>query len=363
MINKYKTLLACLLLGLAALPAFPKETLRVVSWSGTYVKSQILGFIRPFEEATGVNVEVIQYSGGIREIRSQVRSYNVKWDVVDLELFDAIRACREGLLVELDPASLPPAPDGTPASEDFLSESLRACGVGSVLWSTVVAYDQSRFEKNPRTIKDFFDVKNFPGPRALRHTPKTNLEWALIADGVPRDRVYDVLETDEGLNRAFKMLNRIKPVTIWWETVDDAIRWLENGKVAMASIYSGHVPDVVERGTPLNILWDNQILYLDVWGIPKNGKNIELAKKFVQFATSPQSLANQTQYIPYGPARRSSMELIPEERHAQLPTAQKNIEKAFESDPQWWAENLETIRERFERWLGRPIMVPRKLPH
>ncbi|MDZ7826885.1 MAG: hypothetical protein U5R48_13820 [Gammaproteobacteria bacterium] len=66
-------------------------------------KSQILGFIRPYEDSRNVQVNVLEYGGDIEEIRRQVRSWNVTWDVVDLELFDAIRACDEGLLGTIDP--------------------------------------------------------------------------------------------------------------------------------------------------------------------------------------------------------------------------------------------------------------------
>jgi len=90
------------IIALFWIQATPCEPLRVVTWSGSYVKSQILGFIRPFEKETGIDVEVLQYSGGIDEIRSQVRSFNIKWDVVDFELFDAIAACNEGLLEPVD---------------------------------------------------------------------------------------------------------------------------------------------------------------------------------------------------------------------------------------------------------------------
>ena len=50
-------------------------------------------------------------------------------------------------------------------------------------------------------------MKKFPGKRAIRSTPDTVLEAALMADGVPFDQVNDVLKTPEGLDRAF---NKIK---------------------------------------------------------------------------------------------------------------------------------------------------------
>ncbi|WP_286875226.1 extracellular solute-binding protein, partial [Marinimicrobium sp. UBA4509] len=247
------TSVMALTLSLFAFETAARDELNVVSWDGAYVKSQILGFIRPYEDETGARVNVIQYTGGIEEIRRQVRAWNVKWDVVDLELFDAIRACEEGLLEPIDPESLPAAPDGTPASEDFINVSLMPCGVGNVVGSTVVSYDRERFEKGPETLEDFFDLKQFPGRRGLRRSPQGNLEWALVADGVPRGNVYEVLSTEAGVDRAFTVLNRIKPYIEWWEEGEEAIRLLETGQVVMSSVYSGRVDDAVQRGEPLEI--------------------------------------------------------------------------------------------------------------
>lgn len=337
--------------------------LTVVSWDGAYVKSQILGFIRPYENKTGVRVNVLQYSGGIDEIRRQVRAWNVHWDLVDLELFDAIRACEEGLLVRLDHEALPAAPDGTPASEDFINASLMPCGVGNVVGSTVISYNRERWEeKQPDSLEDFFDLQQFPGPRGLRRTPQGNLEWALIADGVAPEKVYEVLSTGAGLDRAFEALDRIKPHIVWWRTGEEAIRLLETDQVAMSSVYSGRVDDAVKRGEALEIVWDHQIWFYDVWGIPKHGRNIELAKEFLRFATSTESLAAQAKYIPYGPVRQSSMALLEPERRERMPTSEAHLKTAVELNAAWWSENLDRVAPRFERWVERPVMVPKALP-
>lgn len=350
-----------LIAGLFALPCTARDELNVVSWDGAYVKSQILGFIRPFEEKTGVRVNVLHYSGGIDAIRRQVRAWNVQWDVVDLELFDAIRACDEGLLETIDPDTLPPAPDGTPASQDFITADMSRCGVGSVVAATVIAYHREHMKQPPRTLQDFFDLKKFPGRRGLRRTPQGNLEWALAADGVERDRIYALLSTEAGLDRAFQVLDRLKPSIEWWQTGEDAIRLLETGQVSLSSVYSGRVDDAVQRGEPLAILWDHQLWVYDVWGIPKNGRNTALAREFVAFATSTESLAAQARHIPYGPARRSSLAALEPALRARLPTAPHNLATAIELDARWWSEHLERISLRFERWIKRPVMVPREL--
>ncbi|MEQ8801406.1 ABC transporter substrate-binding protein [Haliea sp.] len=345
-----------------AIPALAQNSLNVVSWDGAYVKSQILGFIRPYEEAAGIRVNVLEYGGGIEEIRRQVRSWNVSWDVVDLELFDAIRACEEGLLETIDPDSLPPAPDGTPARRDFISVSLMPCGVGNVVGSTVVSYHRDRIDRAPEKLADFFNLRDFPGRRGMRRSPQGNLEWALIADGVQREDVYRVLSTDEGLDRAFAMLSSIKPAIDWWRSGEEAIRMLETGQVAMSSVYSGRIHDAVARGEALAILWDHQVWFYDVWSVPRNGRNTAQAMDFIRFATSTESLAAQANHIPYGPVRRSSMPLVKEDMRKILPTTETHLATAIELDAQWWSDNMDRINIRFQRWLQRPVMVPRQLP-
>lgn len=350
-------------LVLAGLLAHASSRLTVVSWGGTYVKSQMLGFIIPYERETGVDIDVLEYAGGISEVRSQVRSWNVRWDVVDLEQFDAKRACDEELLEPIDADSLPPAPDGTPAVDDFVPGSLLPCAVGNIVSATVLAYDADSVEQAPMRIADLFDVERFPGRRGLRRSPKVNLEWALIADGVPREQVYEVLSTDAGLDRAFARLTEIKPWIQWWESGEQAMRLLETGAVSMTSVFNGRVHDSVQRGHNFHILWDHQVWFMDVWGVPRNGRRTEQALDFVRYATSTESLANQVQHIPYGPVRRSALERLDPEVRDRLPTAEQNMRTAIEGDATWWAENLERVRPRFERWLERPVMVPRRLPN
>ncbi len=357
----------CVQWGIAVLLVFglgttaTAETLRIASWGGAYVRSQIHGFIRDYEEETGVRVEIIEYAGGIDAVRSQVRSHNVRWDVVDFELFDAIRAGREGLLEPVDPDDLAPAPDGTPAREDFIDGSIMEFGVGNIVYSTVIAYNRAQHPAAPTRLEDLFDLEAFPGERTLRQTPVGNLEWALIADGVDPDSVYAVLETEAGVQRALRKLNDIKAVVRWWTDGEQAIAWLELGEVTMGSVYNGRAFDAKRRGAPIEIVWDRQITALDVWGIPKHGRNTDRAREFVRFATSTRRLANQTRYIAYGPVRRSSMEYVPEDVRPYLPSAPENLRTAFHSDPEWWAEHFDRINSRFERWLRFPARVPSRL--
>ena len=104
------------IVALAGMSAFVAGSaaaeLTVVSWGGAYTKSQVEAYHKPWMAQSGHSIISEDYGGGIAEIKAQVESGNVTWDVVDVELSDAIRACDEGLLEEIDHSSLPAALTG-----------------------------------------------------------------------------------------------------------------------------------------------------------------------------------------------------------------------------------------------------------
>ncbi len=342
-------------LGVVAATPAAAESITVVSWGGAYTKSQIEAYHKPFTKKTGITVNSADYNGGLAEVRAQVESGNVTWDVVDLELADVIRGCDEGILLPIDKSILPPAPDGTPATKDFIEGALPECAVGTIVWSTVYAFDDTKFTGDkPKTIADFFDTKRFPGKRGLRKTPKVNIEWALMADGVPADKVYEVLSTPEGVERAFKVLDRIKDDVIWWEAGAQPPQMLADGEVAMTSAYNGRLFNaIVKEKKPFKIVWDGQVWDLDLWGIVKGSPNLKNTLDFVKFSTDTQRLADQAKWISYGPVRKSSMKLIPPDMRPHMPTAPDNFKNALQNDFEWWADHQDDMNERFASWLAK----------
>jgi putative spermidine/putrescine transport system substrate-binding protein len=218
-------ILTTALTGIASVASAADVT--VMSWGGAYTTSQVEAYQKPFTAQTGINVISVDADNPAPAVKAQVEAGNVTTDVADVEYADAIRLCDEGLLETIDPASLPAAPDGTPAVDDFLPGALTDCAVATIVFSTVFAYDTTKFPEGPTTIADFFDLEKFPGKRAMRKGAKANLEMALMADGVPAADVYATLATPEGVDRAFKMLDKIKKDTVWWEgqTVPDRLGW------------------------------------------------------------------------------------------------------------------------------------------
>ncbi len=349
------------LCGAAALPLSAQDTataaqqeITFTSWTGPYMRSQMLGFVRPYEEANDVRVHVEHYNGGISEIRDQVESANVVWDVVDLTQADSLRACEEGLLEDLSGITLPAGKDGTPFQEDFVPGALSDCGVGVIEWATAFAYAETAFSDNPpQSIGDFFDTETYPGARAIRNDPTVIMEWALMADGVVREDVYPTLETAEGVAQALGVMDAIKPGLQVWSTGREPVRLLNAGDVVMSSIWATTgAAAAEEEGASFVIVFDGRVLELDLFGIPKGSLNKEAALEFIRFASSSESLANMVGYLPNGPTRKSSMALLSDETLAKIPNSPAYADNlSIVSDADWWSQNHGRLEEVFQQWL------------
>ncbi len=352
--------LAAVLAAWLAGPA-TAQSITAVSYGGSYQKASTEAWYEPFAAATGIRVGVEDFNGGLAQIRAQVEVGSVYWDVVDLNASEVTLACDEGLLEDLDAAALPPAPDGTPAAEDFAPGTLSDCGVGGVIWSTIYAYDANRFPGvKPETIADFFDMETFPGRRGMRRVPMVNLEFALLADGVPAEEVYALLDTPEGLDRAFRKLDTIKDQVVWWEAGAQPPQMLADGEVVMSTAFNGRIFNAqVLEDQPFVIVWDGQILDINQLAIVAGTPRLEEAMQLVSFASSTDALAALGRRISYGPARASAAPLITThletgvEMGPHLPTYPAHMARALRRDWAWWVDNQDALNERFSAWLAR----------
>ena len=332
----------------------------VVSWGGAYTKSQLEAYYKPWMAKTGHKIKSVDSDNPATPIKAQVEAKNVSMDVADIEFSDAVRYCDEGLLEPLNASELPAAPDGTPAKDDFIEGAITECAVANIVWSTVFAYDDSKFSgAKPASIADFFDTKKFPGKRGLRKNPKATLEMALMGDGVPAGEVYALMETSAGIDRAFAKLDAIKNDVVWWEAGAQPPQLLADGEVVMTTAYNGRIFNAaMGESKPFEIVWDGQILDFDLYAIPKGAPNKDLAWDFIKFATETEQLAAQASWISYGPARKSSGALVGKfkdgktEMGPHMPTAAANLKNALVNNFEFWADRSSELSERFNAWLA-----------
>ncbi|MHA6326283.1 extracellular solute-binding protein [Roseivivax sp. CAU 1753] len=362
-----KILLATTALTVGGVAAFAAEhgnmadSMTLVSWGGAYQSSQQQAYVEPYQAMNeGVSISWDESSAeAVAKLRAMNEAGNVTWDLVDVVAADAIRLCDEGLAMEIDHDDvLAAAPDGTDASDDFGDLIVSDCYIPQIVYSTTFGYRTDMVPDGvepPSKICDVFDLEKYPGKRALEKRPINNVEWALLCDGVAKEDVYDVLETDEGQDRALAKLDTIKDQVIWWSAGADTPQLLADGEIFMGSTYNGRLFSVIEeQDQPVGMMWDAQVFDLDGWIVPADLPDDRLARvmDFLKFATDTQRLADQAKYISYGPARASSAPLVPDDMKPHMPTDPANAANTFLYNYEFWADYRDDIDAKFQSWLA-----------
>lgn len=333
-------------LALAALPAEARD-LTVVSFGGAHQDAQRQVYFQPFSEASGIPLVEDSWNGGIGAIRAKAEG-PPSWDVVQVETDELVFGCEEGLYVPIDWELLG-------GEDSFLPAAVHECGVGTIVWSTVLAYDADRYPENPPTSwADFFDTETYPGMRGLRRGARQALEFALIGDGVPLEEVYDVLATEEGIERAFAKLDSIKDSLLIWEAGAQPPQLLASGELVMTSAYNGRITAAnQDEGRNFQIAWEAGYIYqVDSWVVLANSDKQEEAFEFVAFASQPEQQKLFPPLIPYGPTHVDAAALVDPEVQANIPASPTNIETGLFFDDAFWVDHFERLNERFNAWAA-----------
>jgi putative spermidine/putrescine transport system substrate-binding protein len=319
-----------------------QQSITVSSWGGAFQKAQREAWFSVVEKELGITIKE-DTTSGVADIRAQVASGRPTWDLSTQGAHTCGILEKEGKLEKLDAAIVNDA--GVPKelkTEYWISQIVYSIAIG---WRTKAFGDNK-----PAGWTAFWDTKNFPGQRSMRRHPIYNLEAALIADGVPLDKLYPI-----DVDRAFKKLEQLKPhVLVWWNSGAQSAQILQDGEVDMVGAWNGRIQAVMKekegKGGPLAITFEQQMLVSDCWLIPKGAPNKDLAMKAIAIMMRPDVQARLPQYINYAPANLAAFEtgLISKELAAQLPNSPENIGKGFLLNVDWWVKNSDEMVKRFD---------------
>lgn len=333
------------LIILASSSAIATE-MTVISYGGVSKTVQAEAFYQPFEAARHIKIIAGEYNGEMGRIKVMVDTNSVNWDVVQVESDELIRGCEEGLFERLDKSRL-----GKP--QDLVPGTLTDCGAGLLVWSMAVAYNADKLKEAPTGWSDFWDVKKYPGKRALRKGAKFTLEAALMADGVTREDIYKVLSTPEGVDRAFRKLDEIKPYLQWWEAGAQPMQFLASNDVVMSTAFNGRIFAARQSGANIGTVWNGSIYAIDYWAVPHGSKNKALAEDFIAFTLRPENQKIHTTRLGYGSVNLHTTALLDNALAAQLNTAPENIAQAIAVDSEFWVDHGEELQARFNAWVAK----------
>lgn len=350
MTGKSKILAAAfIVIGVGAQPAFAADPVTVVGWGGTWDKAYKDGVWDVYTAATGVPIVMEEWAGELAKVRAQVQSGSVTWDLVAAESPGVEIGCAEGLFVKLTPEIT-----GDPSL--YHPGTIHECGVASDTWATVLAYRTDLVgDEPPQSWADYWDVEKYPGKRGMLAQAQYTLENAMMADGVAAADVYDELRKPGGVDRAFAMLDKIKPHVVWWNTTTQAIQNLDSGEVVMTDQYNARITnEALNEGKPFAIAWDAGFFYgTDLWAIVAGAPNEAGAVELLTWFSIPENQAGFSKLYAYGTGRVEAADYIPADWQQHLPTAPHHVQFGASYDDEFWVENKESLEERFKAWLAR----------
>ncbi|MBW2056703.1 MAG: ABC transporter substrate-binding protein [Deltaproteobacteria bacterium] len=324
----------------------------VQTWGGSITEAQEKAFFEPFTEETGIKVVAVEAGVSVGgKLDAMMRSGNIEWDMIsaDYEGYNQ-KYYDKGYLEDIDYGIVT-------HTKDLVPGSLKKWGVAQYLECVVLAYNTKVFPegKRPKSWKDFFDVKRFPGPRAMHNWggPSDNLSIALMSEGVSPDDLFPL-----DFDRAFKIMDKIKPhIKVWYTSGEQLMQALIDGEVVMAVSTDGRAKTAKRLGAPVAIEWNQALYFLAYNCVVKNSPMKEAAMRLIDFCNRPEQQAVFTNYMGYSGTNKKAVRYIHPSMQKDLATYPANFGKLINlygvKNGKWQLSHMDEIDERWNTWIAK----------
>lgn len=288
----------------------------------------------PWKEKTGIDIVTTSNQGA--KLKAMVEQGQVEWDVMQGPAEQMIVFARQGLLEPID------------YSVVNKTKMLRGTTYDHFVLTDVAAYNiawnTDAIKSNPP--QNWSEMWAYNGRIGLWKRPYQTFEAALLADGVPLEKLYPL-----DIERALASLGKIKDKLVWWERGAQSAQILINNEVDVSAIWNGRAYEPKLAGAPVDYHFNQAIFVNDAWAVPKGAPHKKDAMELVAFALSPEAQAAYSAAIPYGPVNTDALALLDAKIKAVLPSSEENFKKGILLNLEFWADHGAAVSERFDKWL------------
>ena len=338
--SRSRILAASLAAGITmAAGAVSAEPITVVSWGGSYGDAQDAALFNDASKNSGIDINR-ESGASMSKVCLQVESDSVSWDLVVSGSGGAASAAAKGCLEKIDYSVVD-------VSRFYPNLYTDYC-VGSDVFATVMSWNTDKYGEPgspgaPSSWADFWDVEKFPGTRAYRaNNVDGALEPALMADGVPADKVYEVLSTRAGIERAINKIRELKPhIAVFWASGAQQAQLMKDTEVDMTTGWNGRFDNAKKDGAKVGYTFNQALLDYDCFAMPKGAPNKDVAMQFLAEISKAEYQANLPFHITYGPTNQDAYEVTtaPKELLEALPSHPKNVPLMLPISLDWYASH------------------------
>lgn len=317
----------------------------VVTGGGLFERGLKENIAVAFTKATGINVRFVASNPGERAVKTKAmnEAKRVEWDIVLSGEMHALML-KDYLLMDVcDRAKIP--------TDNIVVGGCRPFGSLAVIGGLPLVHRTDAFGgKRMNSWADFFNVAAFPGPRALPNygQPIVVLMSALQADGVPKDKLFPI-----DFDRAFKVLDRVKPqVAVWWKSGDQSQQVFRSKEVIAGQLWSGRALDLASDSMPLHMVWDGAPIDEAYWVVLKDAPNAANAMRFLShFYANSEGHTGFYNTSKWDSGNRAYLKSIADADRGKHPGL--FLDRMVRENSEWTAANATEINRRWNEWISR----------
>jgi putative spermidine/putrescine transport system substrate-binding protein len=312
------------------------------SWGGALSSTEKTAFMDPFSQMKGIeiaNVSPTNYA----KIKAMVETNAVEWDLVCVGGYFIYTGRDTNILEPIDYSIV---------KADHLAPYWRTeYGVYTTTGASVIAYNTKTFTEGnqPQSWADFWNVKDFPGPRSLYSRLWYNYEAALRAAGVDKNEIYPA--TDEKMKLALAKLAEIKPhVAVWWTAGAQPPQLLSTGEVAMAMAWSGRIADAMHEGAPVAMTFKDAIAWGNAFVVPKGASHRDEVMELINYSITQPAQEALLPIGTYGPVLEAAAAKATPEQSRNIVTHPDNIKDAVIQNDEQVAAYVAKYDEEWQKF-------------
>ncbi|MFF5289668.1 extracellular solute-binding protein [Paractinoplanes globisporus] len=315
------------------------QKLTWASTGGQFQEDEKTALQQPFTAKTGTTFTNVS-PAEVAQVKTMVTAGKATWDLANMSWIYAGAYC-DKLFEKLND----PAIDRS----KFPAGTTGDCFVPTYRYANIFSYNADLFPAaKPTTIKDFFDVKKFPGKRVVFDYPKAGLlEAALVADGVPAAQVYPL-----DLDRAFKKLDTIKSSLVFATSYGQIQQMLVDKQASMTITVSARTIATAKSGANLVPVWDFTTTDIGALLVPKGAPHKDLAEQMLAFVTEPAQATAYAKLTGVAPARTdidvNAIDYTADQKKYNAFLSDRGT--ALEQNKQWWIDNTDALTKRYTSW-------------
>ena len=338
-----------LLAGLAALGAAPmlgavpagaqgSRNLVMVNWGGIANEGFGRFYGDPFVAANpGARVTQDSTGPSAGRIRSMVESRRVTWDLCDSSASSSFLLGGMNLLEKMDYSII----DRTKViGPGFALEY----GAAPYSFSSVLAYDSSKFPTPPTSWADFWDLRRFPGQRLMRRDALATLDAAMMSMGKAPAEVYPI-DTRAALRR----VGELRRNAVYWTSGSESEQFMRTGEAVMGQIWHTRA-SVLNRETNgrIKFIWNQGLLQAGIFVAPKGNPGGALTQRLLaSMLANEEGQVGLLGLLGNGPTNPAAAARVPAELRANNPTDPENERQQLVLNGEWWGANYQQANQDF----------------